>query len=198
MAKAKILSSFVNHLSLESSCIVNSNFSSHLLKNFCKVVSNLDLLLLVVFFSIFLLHLILILLFFVFPFLLFLLLFRFLLLFGLLLLIKKLYLITCANSKPHLLISSEILSTRYVTMMVNPFDKSLDMFIYSHTFNIPDQNKHASCSCNSHIHSPPILQKPNFSSRIAPYHRYNNALLFTTLNTIYCRDIQRWQSFLAD
>ena len=98
MAKAKILSSLVNHLSLESSCIVNSNFSSHLLKNFCKVVSNLDLLLLVVFFSIFLLHLILILLFFVFPFLLFLLLFRFLLLFGLLLLIKKLYLITCANS----------------------------------------------------------------------------------------------------
>jgi len=156
MAKAKTLRCFMYHLPLKSSGIVDGYLLTHLLENLRKVVSDLDLLHLVVFFPILALDLLIVFLFLVFPFFLLLLLLWLLLFLGLFLFIEELDFVTGSNPESHLLLSSEILCTRDMTMGFNPFDKCLDVFVDSHTLYVSNQDEHAPSSGNCHIHPPPI------------------------------------------
>ena len=109
-----------------------------------------------------------------------------------------LYLIACTQAKSNIIVISPFLSTRHMSMFLNPVHQSMNILISWNTLDIANKNKHSSSPSDSHIHSSPIFQKPNLPFWITSHHRYDDTLLLPALNAINCRYINQRHLFLSN
>ena len=102
-----------------------------------------------------------------------------------------LYLIASTQTKSNIVIISPFLSTRHMSMFLNPVHQSMDMSISWYTLNIANKDEHSSGPSNCHIHPSPIFQKTDLSLWITSHHRYDYTLLLSALNAIDRRYINQ-------